>query len=323
LMEGDPLTLIEGMSIAGFAVGASRGYIYLRSEYPLTHKILDEALKVARESGWLGDDIQGSGFSFDIELHLGAGSYVCGEETAMLESLEGKAGIIRYKPPLPAIEGLFGQPTVVNNVITLASVPNIMSLGGERYAGFGAGRSKGTLAFQLAGNIKRGGLVEKAFGLTLRSLIEEFGGGTASGRPVRAVQVGGPLGAYVPAEQLDTPLDYEKFAEIGAMIGHGGIVVFDDTVNMSMQARFAMEFCAIESCGKCTPCRIGAVRGVEVIDRIVADENRDENIGLLHELCDTMVDGSLCAMGGMTPFPVRSAIKYFPEDFQSPAGGQK
>lgn len=315
LMEGDPLNLIEGMITAGFAVGASKGYIYLRSEYPLTRRVLTKALLAARDSGWLGQDIQGSGFDFDIDIHIGGGSYVCGEETAMLESLEGKAGVIRYKPPLPAIAGLFGKPTVVNNVVTLGSVPLIMALGGEKYAEFGVGRSKGTLAFQLAGNIKRGGMVEKAFGLTLRELIEDFGGGTATGRPVRAVQVGGPLGAYLTAEQLDTPLDYEAFAEIGGMIGHGGIVVFDDTVDMAAQARFAMEFCAIESCGKCTPCRIGSVRGVEVIDRIVSNEDREENINLLHDLCDTMIDGSLCAMGGMTPFPVRSALKSFPEDF--------
>jgi formate dehydrogenase iron-sulfur subunit len=304
-------------------VGANKGYIYLRSEYPLTKTILDNALGIAREHGWLGENIKDSGFDFDIELHIGAGSYVCGEETAMLESLEGRAGMIRYKPPLPALEGLFGKPTVVNNVITLASVPNILSLGGERYAGFGPGRSKGTLAFQLAGNIKRGGLVEKAFGLTMRELIEDFGGGTASGRDIRAVQVGGPLGAYIPASELDTPLDYESFAEIGGMIGHGGIVVFDDTVDMAAQARFAMEFCAVESCGKCTPCRIGSVRGVEVIDRILANENRDANLRLLDDLCDTMVDGSLCAMGGMTPFPVRSALKYFPEDFQPESGGNE
>ena len=316
LMEGDPFTLIEGMLIAGFTVGANKGYVYLRSEYPLTKTIFGKALEIAREQGWLGNNIKDSGFDFDIELHIGAGSYVCGEETAMLESLEGKAGMIRYRPPLPALEGLFGKPTVVNNVVTLASVPNIISLGGERYAGFGAGRSKGTLAFQLAGNIKRGGMVEKAFGLTLRELIEDFGGGTASGRDIRAVQVGGPLGAYIPVSDLDTPLDYEAFAEIGAMIGHGGVVVFDDSVDMAAQARFAMEFCAIESCGKCTPCRIGAVRGVEVIDRILANDNRDANLVLLDELCDTMIDGSLCAMGGMTPFPVRSAVKYFPEDFR-------
>jgi formate dehydrogenase iron-sulfur subunit len=279
--------------------------------------ILSRAIELARDNGWLGDDIQGSGFSFEIELHLGAGSYVCGEETAMLESLEGKRGIVRYKPPLPAIEGLFGQPTVVNNVVTLASVANIVNLGAEKYASFGVDRSKGTLAFQLAGNVKRGGLVEKGFGMTLREIIEDWGGGTASGRPVKAVQVGGPLGAYLSAEQLDTPLAYEAFIEIGAMLGHGGIVVFDDTVNMAQQARFAMEFCAIESCGKCTPCRIGSMRGVEVVDKIVAGENREQNFELLAELCDTMEDASLCAMGGMTPYPVRSALKHFAEDFAS------
>jgi formate dehydrogenase iron-sulfur subunit len=323
LMEGDPLTLIEGMLIAGFAVGANKGYIYLRSEYPLTKSIFAQALQIARDSGWLGDNIKDRGFDFDIELHIGAGSYVCGEETAMLESLEGKAGLVRFKPPLPALEGLFGKPTVVNNVVTLASVPNILSLGGERYAGFGSGRSKGTLAFQLAGNVKRGGLVEKAFGLTLRELIEDFGGGSASGRKIRAVQVGGPLGAYIPEQHFDTPLDYEAFADVGGMLGHGGIVVFDDTVDMAAQARFAMEFCSIESCGKCTPCRIGSVRGVEVIDKILADDNREANLELLDDLCDTMIDGSLCAMGGMTPFPVQSAIRHFPEDFMPAAGDGK
>ena len=315
LMEGDPFGLLEAMAIAGFAVGANKGYIYLRSEYPLTHTILTRAIDTLRDAGWLGENIQGSGFDFDVELHLGAGSYVCGEETAMLESLEGKKGIVRYKPPLPAIEGLFGKPTVVNNVVTLASVPNIVNLGGERYAGMGVHRSKGTLAFQLAGNIKRGGLVEKSFGITLRELIEGYGGGTASGRPVKAVQVGGPLGAYLPESQLDTPLDYEAFAGISAMIGHGGIVVFDDTADMAQQARFAMEFCAIESCGKCTPCRIGSTRGVEVIDRLINGEKRDESYDLLIELCDTMEDASLCAMGGMTPYPVRSILQHFADDF--------
>ena len=322
LMEGDPFGLIEAMAIAGYAVGASKGYIYLRSEYPLTHSILSRAINTARDAAWLGADIQGSGFDFDIELHLGAGSYVCGEETAMLESLEGRKGIVRYKPPLPAHEGLFGKPTVVNNVVTLASVPNIVNLGGERYASMGINRSTGTLAFQLAGNIRRGGLVEKSFGITLRELIEGYGGGTATGRPLKAVQVGGPLGAYLPESQLDTPLDYEAFTQIGAMIGHGGIVVFDDTADMAQQARFAMEFCAIESCGKCTPCRIGSTRGVEVIDRIINDEKRDENYDLLVELCDTMEDASLCAMGGMTPYPVRSVLKHFAEDFASSPGQQ-
>jgi formate dehydrogenase iron-sulfur subunit len=316
LMEGDPLALIEGMVIAGFTVGAGHGYVYLRSEYLLAKTVFAKALAVAREHGWLGQDIQGSGFGFDIELHIGAGSYVCGEETAMLESLEGRSGLVRYRPPLPAISGLFGKPTVVNNVITLASVPEILARGGNAYAALGRGRSRGTLPFQLAGNIRRGGLVELPFGLTLRQLIEDWGGGTHSGRDIRAVQVGGPLGAYFPQALLDTPLDYEAFAERGGLIGHGGIVVFDDTVDMAEQARFAMEFCAVESCGKCTPCRIGAVRGVEVIDRIVSNEDRAANLALLAELCDTMVDGSLCAMGGMTPFPVRSAVKHFGEDFQ-------
>ena len=323
LMESDPMSLFEGMAIAGYAVGATKGYIYLRSEYPLTYQVLVEALDHVRSAGWLGEDIQGSGFNFDIEVHLGAGAYICGEETAMLESLEGKRGMIRFKPPLPAHEGLFGKPTVVNNGVTLASVPDIINRGGESYAEYGVDRSKGTLAFQLAGNIKRGGLVEKAFGVTLRELVEDWGGGTASGRPVRAVQVGGPLGAYLAADQLDIPMDYEAFTAIGAIVGHGGIVVFDDTVDMAAQARFAMEFCAIESCGKCTPCRIGSVRGVETIDRIVGGIDREGNQSLLMELCDTLEGASLCAMGSMTPLPVRSAIKHFAEDFGADRGEEQ
>jgi formate dehydrogenase iron-sulfur subunit len=321
LMEGDPFGLIEAMAIAGYAVGADKGYIYLRSEYPLTHTILTRAIDTLREAGWLGKDIQGSGFDFDVELHLGAGSYVCGEETAMLESLEGKKGLVRAKPPLPAISGLFGKPTVVNNVVTLGSVPNIVNLGAERYAGMGVDRSKGTLAFQLGGNIKRGGLVEKAFGITLRELIEDYGGGTLSGRPVKAVQIGGPLGVYLAPAQFDAPLDYEGLVEIGAVLGHGGIIVFDDTANMAQQARFAMEFCAIESCGKCTPCRIGSTRGVELIDKLIRGEKHDESLELLMELCDTMEGASLCAMGGMTPYPVRSILKHFASDFVSGGSG--
>ena len=315
LMEGDPFGFVESLAIAGFAVGANKAYIYLRSEYPLTHTILTRAIDKLRDAGWLGSDIQGSGFDFDVELHLGAGSYVCGEETAMLESLEGKKGLVRSKPPLPAISGLFGAPTLVNNVVTLASVPNSVNLGGERYAGMGVNRSRGTLAFQLGGNVKRGGLVERSFGVTLRELVEDYGGGTASGRPVKAVQVGGPLGAYLSADELDTPLDYEAFVDINALVGHGGIVVFDDTADMAQQARFAMEFCAIESCGKCTPCRIGSTRGVELVDRMIKGEKRDESYDLLIELCDTMEDASLCAMGGMTPYPVRSVLHKFADDF--------
>ncbi|MEZ4453595.1 MAG: NADH-ubiquinone oxidoreductase-F iron-sulfur binding region domain-containing protein [Nannocystaceae bacterium] len=316
LMEGDPFVLLEGMIIAGLAVGAEYGYLYLRSEYPDAERTLLAAIARARAAGILGDDVLGSGRRFDVELRRGAGAYICGEETAMLESLEGKRGMVRPKPPLPAIAGLFGRPTVVNNVITLASVPIILDRGAQFYADYGMGRSRGTLPFQLAGNVRRGGLVERAFGLTLGALIEEYGGGTASGRPVRAAQVGGPLGPYVPASRFDVPLDYEIFAAAGGMIGHGGVVVFDDTVDMAKMARYALEFCAIESCGKCTPCRIGSVRGVEVVDRIRAGERRSQNLALLRDLCDTMTHGSLCAMGGLTPAPVLSALEHFPEDFQ-------
>jgi formate dehydrogenase iron-sulfur subunit len=315
LIEGDPFLVVEGMVIAGLAVGASEGYIYLRSEYPDAGAILAAAIDIAYLNGWIGPSVLGSGRGFELYLRIGAGSYICGEETAMLESLEGRRGMVRAKPPLPAIAGLFGKPTVVNNVLSIATVPSILAKGAEAYRELGVGRSRGTQPFQLAGNVKHGGIVEVPFGVTLGELVEDFGGGTASGRPVRAVQVGGPLGAYLPTSRFDLPMDYEAFAAAGAMVGHGGIVVFDDTVDMSRQARFAMEFCAEESCGKCTPCRVGAVRGVEVIDRIIAGDNRDANLVLLQDLCETMVDGSLCAMGGLTPLPVRSALKYFPEDF--------
>jgi formate dehydrogenase iron-sulfur subunit len=318
LMEGDPFLLIEGMTIAGLATGASLGYIYVRSEYPHAFRAMNQAIAIARERGFLGSDILGSGKAFDIETRLGAGAYICGEETSLLESLEGKKGMIRYKPPLPAIKGLFGKPTVLNNVISLATVPLILEKGADFYAGFGQGRSRGTQPFQLAGNISRGGLVEKAFGVTLRQAVYDFGGGTRTGRPVRAVQVGGPLGAYFPESLFDTSLDYEAMAAEKGMLGHGGIVVFDDTVDMARQARFAMEFCAIESCGKCTPCRIGSTRGVEVIDRIIAGQDREKNFQVLDDLCELMVDASLCLLGGLTPFPVQSALRHFPEDFDKP-----
>ncbi|WP_421911977.1 formate dehydrogenase beta subunit [Marinobacter sp.] len=313
-MECDPYMLIEGMTISALAVGATQGFIYLRSEYPVAHRILNEAIRRAETDGYLGDDVRGSGRAFRLEVRLAAGAYICGEETSLLESLEGKRGLVRPKPPLPAIKGLFGQPTVVNNVLSFAAVPFILARGGQAYADFGMGRSRGTLPIQLAGNVRRGGLIELAFGVSLKEILEDFGGGTYTGRPMKAVQVGGPLMSYMPESQWDAPMDYEAFAELGAGIGHGGVVVFDDTVDMGAQARFAMEFCAVESCGKCTPCRIGSVRGVEVIDRILAGENRDANLSLLEDLCETMVDGSLCAMGGMTPFPVQSVMKYFPDD---------
>jgi len=315
VMEGDPFLLIEGMTIAALAVGATRGYIYIRAEYPRAIATMREAIERAGQAGFLGADVLGSGQSLALEVRQAAGAYVCGEETAMLESIEGQRGIVRAKPPLPAARGLFGQPTVINNVISLASVPLILARGASFYRDFGLGRSRGTLPIQLAGNLRRGGLVEKAFGVTLRELLYDFGGGSASGRPIKAVQVGGPLGAYVPESQWDVPLDYEAYAAMGATIGHGGIVAHDDRADLARLARHAMAFCALESCGKCTPCRIGSTRGVEVIDRIRANDDRAAQVRLLRDLCDTMLHGSLCAMGGMTPYPVLSALNHYPADF--------
>ena len=309
LMEGDPFCLIEGMAIAGFAIGASKGYVYTRSEYPHAIATFDAALAIARAAGVIGG-------AFDIEQRVGAGAYVCGEETALLESLEGKRGQVRAKPPLPAHKGLFGKPTVINNVITLASVPVVLRDGAEAYQAIGFGRSRGTMPLQLAGNIKYAGLFEAGFGLTLGEIVDDIGGGTRTGRPMRAVQVGGPLGAYFPRSYFDTPFDYEAFAAKGGLIGHGGIVVFDDTVDMAHQARFAMEFCAAESCGKCTPCRIGSTRGMETIDKILAGVSVDANLALITDLCHTMKFGSLCALGGFIPYPVMSALEHFPEDFR-------
>jgi formate dehydrogenase iron-sulfur subunit len=322
LMEGDPFVLIEGMTIAGIATDASRGYIYLRWEYPEARRALEAAIAAAYAANYLGADIQDSRKSFDLEVRMGAGAYICGEETSLLESLEGKRGQVRFKPPLPALQGLFGKPTVINNVITYASVPIILDKGAPYYQNFGMGRSRGTLPMQLAGNIKHGGLVEIAFGMTLREILYDFGGGSYSGRPIRAVQVGGPLGAYLPESQFDTPLDYEAFAAIKGMLGHGGIVAFDDSVDMAAQARYAMEFCAVESCGKCTPCRIGSTRGVEVIDRLIAGDNAPQQEIILRDLCETLTYGSLCALGGLTPYPVLSALNHFPEDFVKPITAQ-
>jgi formate dehydrogenase iron-sulfur subunit len=325
LMEGDPYCLIEGMAIAGHAVGATRGYVYLRSEYPHAIRKMEAAIKASAHLV----------SPFELEVRVGAGAYVCGEETSLLNSLEGKRGEVRAKPPLPALEGLFGKPTVVNNVLTLAAVPYVLSEGAKAYADYGMGRSRGTMPVQLAGNIKHGGLFEIAFGITLGELVEEIGGGTDSGRPVKAVQVGGPLGAYFPPSMFHLPFDYEAFTEADGLIGHGGIVLFDDTADMLNQAHFAMEFCAIESCGKCTPCRIGAVRGQETLERIRAggrgagafealpqmhnakssDRSLEDEVVLLTDLCETMKFGSLCALGGFTPYPVMSALTHWPEDF--------
>ena len=315
LIEGDPFTLIEGMTIAAIAVGATQGYVYIRSEYPYAISTLQKAIDIARNSDWLGNRVLGTPHSFDIQIRVGAGSYVCGEETAMLESIEGKRGVVRSKPPFPAIEGLFGLPTVINNVLTLSTVPMILAQGADFYKARGVGRSMGTQVFQLAGNIARGGIVECAFGISLNELVNTYGGGTLTGRPVRAVQIGGPLGAYFSTAQFDTSMDYESLIAAGGMLGHGGIVVFDDTVDLAVQAKFAMEFCALESCGKCTPCRIGSTRGAETIDLIIKGVSVDENKKLLLDLCEVMTDGSLCAMGGLTPLPVKSAMINFPSDF--------
>ena len=327
LMEGDPFAILEGMAIAAHAVGAQQGYIYVRSEYPHAIAKLDAASGVA--AGILAP--------FRVEVRVGAGAYVCGEETSLLNSIEGKRGEVRAKPPLPAHKGLFGCPTVVNNVLTLAALPHVMAQGGaDEYAAIGMGRSRGTNPLQLAGNIRHGGLYEPAFGITLNELVHDIGGGTASGRPVKAVQVGGPLGAYIPPSQFDLPFDYEAFAAADGLIGHGGVVVFDDTADMGRMARFAMQFCAAESCGKCTPCRVGSTRGVELIDRLLAPDaplagsvemlpqmrnapkaprSRAEELALLEDLCETMKFGSLCALGGFTPYPVMSALRHWPEDF--------
>ncbi|GAA4216133.1 formate dehydrogenase iron-sulfur subunit [Sagittula marina] len=313
LMEGDPFTLIEGMVIAGLGVGATKGYVYLRSEYPDAIAIMTHAVEIARAEGMLGSNLMGSQHAFDIEIRKGAGAYVCGEETSLLNSLEGKRGVVRAKPPLPALEGFLGRPTVVNNVISLATVPVIFEKGAQAYADFGLGRSRGTVTLQIAGNVARGGLFETAFGITLGEVLNDLGGGTLSGRPVKAAQVGGPLGAYMPVSKFDTALGYEEFDAAGGLIGHAGLTVFDDTTDMLGMARFAMEFCAVESCGKCTPCRIGAVRGVETIDRIAQGD--PDALPLLTDLCETMKDGSLCALGGFTPFPVMSAVTHFPDDF--------
>ena len=315
LMEGDPFLLIEGMVIAGFAVGAEKGYVYIRSEYPFAVAAMQRAIGASCAAGLLGAGVAGSGARFDLEIRVGAGAYVCGEETALLESIEGKRGQVRAKPPLPAHRGLFSAPTVINNVLSFAAAPFILAEGADAYAAFGMGRSRGTMPIQLAGDIRNGGLFETAFGVSLGELVDDIGGGTLSGRPVRAVQVGGPLGAYFPRSLFDTPFDYEAFAARGGLIGHGGVVVFNDTVDLLQQARFAMEFCAVESCGKCTPCRVGSTRGVEVLDRIAAGERREANLALVQDLCETMTLGSFCALGGLTPYPVMSALTHFPEDF--------
>lgn len=315
LMEADPFKLIIGMIIAGYATGSTEGYIYLRSEYPVALNFLQQAIDIAYRENLLGKNIRDSNINFDLDIFVGAGAYICGEETSLLESLEGKRGEIRAKPPLPAIAGLLGKPTLVHNVISLASVTGIFQIGADEYGALGVGRSTGTMPFQISGNVRQGGLIELPFGPTIRTLVEDYGQGTLSGRPLRTVQIGGPLGAYLTEDELDTPLTYEHLMEIGAGIGHGGLVVFDDAVDMREQAEYAFEFCEIESCGKCTPCRIGSVRGKETVSQMRTKPGQDR-IRLIEDLCDVMEKASLCQMGGMTPIPVRSAMHKFSEDFR-------
>jgi len=323
LMEGDPFSLIEGLIIGGRAIGADTGYIYIRSEYPHAIRTMQRAIKIMEDAGWLGQNIKQSGTTFNLHIRVGAGAYICGEESSMLESIEGKRGQVKVKPPIPAISGLFGKPTIVNNVLTLGTIPYILANGAKAYETYGQGRSRGTQPFQLAGDIARGGLVEKAFGITLSGLVESFGGGTLSGRPIKTVQAGGPLGGYIHPDQFGVKMGYESVAEVGGMIGHGGLVVYNDTTDMAQMARYAMEFCEIESCGKCTPCRIGSVRGKETLDKIIAGENVAQNIAVLDDLCDLMEEASLCAMGGLTPLPVRTAMQHFPDEFTGPQEKKK
>jgi len=320
LMESDPFQLLEAMALAGAAVGAKRGYIYLRSEYPKAGQVTRAAIDIARQQGLLGESVLGAAHAFDVELRMGAGAYVCGEETAMLESIEGKRGVVRKKPPVPAIEGLFGKPTLVHNVLTLAAATSVMAAGAEHYAALGVGRSTGTMPFQLGGNVAQGGLVELPFGVTMQGLLDDYARATVSGRPMQIVQVGGPLGAYVAANKWDVPMEYEAYAEADAMIGHGGVVVFDDTFDPGAQAEFAMEFCAVESCGKCTPCRVGSTQAVRIIAQLRRGEHAAQNLALLEELMETMEVGSLCALGGLAPMPVRSILASYPGVFVTDGG---
>ncbi len=312
VMEGDPFRLIEGMLICAHAIGATKGFIYCRQEYPAAAWSIRTAIRKADEAELL----EVNGRTFSIELVMGAGSYVCGEETALLESLEGRRGVVRAKPPYPAVAGLYGRPTIVSNVLTFATVPNILAKGGAWHASLGTERSRGTIALQLGGRLKQAGLVEIPFGMTLRHVLDQFGGGMAPGSRFKAVQVGGPLGSLFPESQLDIPICYDAFAEAGAILGHGGIVVYDQETDMVDLARHFMAFTADESCGKCTPCRIGSVRGREILERIQAGGGTVESLDLLKDLGETMKATSLCALGGRAPYPVLTAIEQFPEEFQ-------
>ena len=317
VLEGDPHCVIEAMAIAGYAIGASQGYIYVRAEYPIAVHRLEIAIGQAREMGLLGKDILGSGFDFDIELRLGAGAFVCGEETALMTSIEGHRGEPRPRPPFPAVKGLFGKPTVLNNVETLANVPRIILNGASWFSSMGTARSKGTKVFALGGKINNTGLVEVPMGTTLREIVEEIGGGVANGKKFKAAQTGGPSGGCIPAEHLDIPIDYDNLIQIGSMMGSGGMIVMDEDNCMVDIAKFFLEFTVDESCGKCTPCRIGTKRLYEILDRITKGEGKIEDLDKLEKLCYHIKENALCGLGQTAPNPVLSTLRYFREEYEA------
>lgn len=319
ILEGDPHCVLEAMAIAGYAIGANQGYIYVRAEYPIAVNRLKVAIKQAREYGLLGNDILGTGFKFDIDIRLGAGAFVCGEETALLESIEGRRGQPRVKPPYPASCGLFGKPTVINNVETLANITKIILKGAEWYSSIGTENSKGTKVFALGGNVNNVGLVEVPMGTTLREIVYDIGGGIPKGREFKAAQTGGPSGGCIPAEHLDTPIDYESLTRIGSMMGSGGLIVMNDTKCMVNLAKFYLEFTVKESCGKCTPCRIGTKRMLEILEKLCSGEGTEYDIYKLEKLAENIKKASVCGLGQSAPNPVISTLKYFREEFKQHA----
>ena len=315
ILEGDPHAVLEAMAIAGYAIGASQGYIYVRAEYPIAVKRLEIAIAQAREYGLLGENIFESGFNFDIELRLGAGAFVCGEETALMTSIEGSRGEPRPRPPFPALKGLFQKPTILNNVETFANIPQIIVNGPEWFASMGTGKSKGTKVFALGGKINNTGLVEIPMGTTLREIVEEIGGGIPGGKKFKAAQTGGPSGGCIPAEHLDVPIDYDNLIAIGSMMGSGGLIIMDEDTCMVDIAKFFLEFTVDESCGKCTPCRIGTRRMLEILEKITKGQAEMEDLDRLEELCNHLKTSSLCALGQTAPNPVLSTLRYFREEY--------
>ncbi len=315
VLEGDPHVVLEAMAIAGYAIGASQGYIYVRAEYPIAVKRLQIAIDQAHEYGLLGNNIFDSGFSFDIELRLGAGAFVCGEETALMTSIEGKRGEPRPRPPFPAVKGLFGKPTILNNVETWANVPRIILNGAEWFSSVGTEKSKGTKVFALGGKIKHTGLVEVPMGTTLREIVDEIGGGVPNGHKFKAAQTGGPSGGCIPAEHFDVPIDYDNLIAIGSMMGSGGLIVMDDTTCMVDIAKFFLEFTVDESCGKCTPCRVGTKRLYEILDKITKGNGTMEDLDHLERLCYYIKDNALCGLGQTAPNPVLSTLRYFRDEY--------